>query len=114
MRAGGILYYDAIPDTIRTDVHPIPITDQNSRNQRFWKMYIDEVLGLEQWGFTTTNGVRYASYNNYAGRMGYGNFFSWPSKQTNIWASGRGMENATPAPTVTRWKWGRDSAADNR
>jgi hypothetical protein len=113
MRAGGILYYDAIPTTIRTDAHPIPISDQDSRNQRFWKMYIDEVLGIEQWGFTTTNGVRYASHSNRAGRMGYGNYFSWPGKTTRVYASGRGLENASPAPPHTRWRWGQ-SGADSR
>ncbi|MFO0879259.1 MAG: Tad domain-containing protein [Gemmataceae bacterium] len=112
MRAGGILYYDAIPDTVRIDVHPIPTTDQAGRNQRFWKEYIDEVLGIQQSGFTTTNGIRYAVYTNRAGRMGYGDFFAWPSKTTRIHASGRGLESISPPP-IDRWNWNGSDATQS-
>ncbi|MFQ3652534.1 MAG: hypothetical protein SNJ75_19635, partial [Gemmataceae bacterium] len=96
LRAGGIVYYTYIPDTIRTDVHPIPTTSEEFRNQRFWKEYIDEVLGIEQWGFETYNGIRYAKYSNRAARMGYGGFYSWGSRTMR--ASIAGMENLTPRP----------------
>ena len=43
MQAGRILYYSAIPSTIDTSNYPV--TDPN---QRFWKEYIDYVLGLYQ------------------------------------------------------------------
>ena len=46
MRAGGVLYYDAIPDTITNPIGNMPTATQAQRNQRFWKEYIDYVLGL--------------------------------------------------------------------
>ena len=95
MRAGGILYYDSIPDTIPTNVHPIPTTGQLSRDQRFWKEFIDECLGFQQYGTSTTSGVTYARYSDYSGKMGYGSYFNWPSRTTAIYASGRGMEGLT-------------------
>lgn len=95
LRAGGILYYSEIPNSITAAnlaVHPIPTTNQDNRNQRFWKEYIDEVLGLQQTGFTTitvnnaldpTTGTRrnvsltVPRYNNIEGRTGYGGRVSW-------------------------------------
>jgi hypothetical protein len=53
LQAGGILYYDEIPDTINLSTWPMPTTTQAQRNQRFWKEYIDEMLGVEQTGRTT-------------------------------------------------------------
>jgi len=98
MRAGGIVYYTYIPNTIRTDVHPIPTDSEEHRNQRFWKEYIDQALGIEQWGFETYNGIRYARYNYWAGRMGYGEFFGWGARTMR--ASIAGMENLTPRPQI--------------
>jgi hypothetical protein len=48
MRAGGILYYGAIPNTITAPSGVMPTATQAQRNERFWKEYIDEVLGYQQ------------------------------------------------------------------
>jgi hypothetical protein len=48
LRSGGILYYDQIPTHIDV-TNAWPPADVN---QRFWKEYIDEMLGFQQTGFT--------------------------------------------------------------
>jgi hypothetical protein len=106
LRAGGILYYSAIPDHIDTTVFPIPATSQANKDMRFWKEYIDEVLGLQQYGFATTNGVKYAVYNNYASRVGYGPYFNWAgnnSASTKIYSSGRGLEGLSVPSGTSSW-----------
>jgi Flp pilus assembly protein TadG len=48
LRAGRILYYDAIPDDVPASAYNW-LTDNNSisdANQRFWKEYIDYILGM--------------------------------------------------------------------
>jgi Flp pilus assembly protein TadG len=72
LRAGGVLYYDSIPSTI--DNSSFPPTDSN---QRFWKEYIDEVLGLQQTGGTASSPV-YSVVTQYCG---YGDDFSWGTVQ---------------------------------
>lgn len=48
MRAGGILYYDSIPDRLTSDPYAImPTKTQQQRDERFWKEYIDYVLGFQ-------------------------------------------------------------------
>lgn len=79
LRAGGIVYYTAIPSTI--DNGAFPPADPN---QRFWKEYIDEVLGLMQTGGTASA----PSYSNVAGRTGYGADFTWGSAATSGQPSG--------------------------
>ena len=49
LRAGGILYYSSIPDTIPNPNGNMPTSDQPSRDARFWKEYIDYVFGLQQY-----------------------------------------------------------------
>ncbi|MER3415904.1 MAG: hypothetical protein C4297_06795 [Gemmataceae bacterium] len=66
LRAGRILYYDAIPDTIDTGTFP-----PADPNQRFWKDYIDYVLGLYQASATTWQVI--VPYT------GYGDDFVWGS-----------------------------------
>jgi hypothetical protein len=92
LRAGGILYYSSIPTHIDTTTFPLPTTTQAQCDARFWKEYIDEVLGVQQTGFSSTNGATYAVYSNIAGRTGYGDYFTWPGKKTAIYTSGRGLE----------------------
>ncbi len=68
LQAGRILYYDAIPDTISTSSWP-----PSDSNQRFWKDYIDYVLGLTQ-----TSSRNYEIINNgNIGLTGYGEDFTW-------------------------------------
>lgn len=76
MRAGGILYYDAIPDTITNPRGNMPVTTQAQRNERFWKEYIDYVLGFYE--NSSSNGHPFLgggtrSFNNQVMRKaGYG------------------------------------------
>lgn len=73
LRAGRILYYDAIPSTLSNyNFTNFPPTwpDTVDLNQRFWKEYIDYVIGVEQ----TTSG---SSYTNIRTQMGYGDDFAW-------------------------------------
>jgi Flp pilus assembly protein TadG len=72
LRAGGVLYYDAIPTTI--DNTSFPPTDAN---QRFWKEYIDEVLGVQQTGGTASSPV----YQVVTSYTGYGTDFTWGTAQ---------------------------------
>jgi len=55
VRSGGIKYYTQIPSSITTST--FPPTDVN---QRFWKEFIDEVLGFQQVGL---NGDGSPNYN---------------------------------------------------
>jgi hypothetical protein len=48
LRAGGILYYASIPDTITSPSGNMPVGTQAQRDQRFWKEYIDYVMGFKQ------------------------------------------------------------------
>jgi hypothetical protein len=63
LQSGRILYYDAIPDTISATYPP------SDPNQRFWKDYIDYVLGLMQTGSS--------SWTNIIARTGYGDDFTY-------------------------------------
>lgn len=53
MRAGGILYYDDIPDTITNPRGNMPTGTQSERNMRFWKEYIDYVLGFYEYNWSS-------------------------------------------------------------
>jgi Flp pilus assembly protein TadG len=72
LRAGRILYYDAIPDTISTST--FPPTDMN---QRFWKDFIDYVLGVQQTSGSGSSPV-YGLITQYTG---YGNDYTWGTIQ---------------------------------
>jgi hypothetical protein len=79
LRAGGVLYYASIPTTIPTNQWPMPTSSQNQKDARFWKEYIDHVLG-----------VRQDSANSYSIRTpysGYGDDFSWGTAKidNNLW-----------------------------
>ncbi|GIW80294.1 MAG: hypothetical protein KatS3mg105_2101 [Gemmatales bacterium] len=62
LRAGRILYYDNIPDNITSNFP----TDQN---ERFWKEYIDYVIGV--WQDSST------SWHDIYRKTGYGDDFEW-------------------------------------
>jgi len=74
LRAGGIVYYTAIPAVIDT-LH-FPPTDPT---QRFWKEYIDEVLGVMQTGGSGSS----PTYTNTSSYAGYGADISWGTVQTS-------------------------------
>jgi Flp pilus assembly protein TadG len=68
MRSGRIVYYTSIPTTIDTSSWP-----PSDLNQRFWKDYIDYVLGFMQ-----TGGSSYQIINNgQTGGTGYGSDVTW-------------------------------------
>jgi hypothetical protein len=49
LRAGRVLYYSSIPDTVTGG------TGEIAKDQLFWKTYIDYVLGVGMSNFTSTN-----------------------------------------------------------
>jgi Flp pilus assembly protein TadG len=69
LQSGRIVYYTAIPTTISTSTWP-----PTDLNQRFWKDYIDYVLGLMQ---TDSNGDYTVINNGQNGLTGYGADFTW-------------------------------------
>lgn len=84
LQSGRILYYDAIPSTISTSFPPTDL------NQRFWKDYIDYVLGLIQTGSNSWTIIN----NGSNGEGGYGRDFSWgtvriTAKSSLVQSSGR-------------------------
>ena len=68
LQSGRIAYYTAIPTTISTSVWP-----PTDLNQRFWKDYIDYVLGVMQTGSNSYTVIN----NGSTGLTGYGADFSW-------------------------------------
>jgi len=108
LRAGGILYYSSIPSSINSSVHPaipgsttptypLPTGTQAQKDLRFWKEYIDEMLGVQQSGYgSTTNGgttVKYATYAYKGNMTGYVDQFGWNSgaSPTGVWPSTAGL-----------------------
>ncbi len=88
LRAGGVVYYTAIPSTI--DTSTFPPTDPN---QRFWKEYIDETLGLQQTGGSGSS----PSYSNTSSLSGYGADFSWGTVATT------GLPGGWPTTTYSTY-----------
>jgi Flp pilus assembly protein TadG len=79
LRAGGIVYYTAIPSTIDTGTFP-----PADPNQRFWKEYIDNVLGVQQTGGSGST----PTYNVITQYTGYGADVNWGTVATNAVPSG--------------------------
>jgi Flp pilus assembly protein TadG len=79
LRAGGIIYYSSIPSTINTTTFPPP-----DPNQRFWKEYIDEVLGFQQTGGSGSS----PTYQDVGGACGYGDDIAWGTVATSGLPSG--------------------------
>jgi len=78
LKAGRINYYTALPNfndnTLNSrwwNTFPLP-----DLNERFWKDYIDYVLGLRQTGSTTWD-IQSSSVPNIVGYTGYGGDFTW-------------------------------------
>lgn len=78
LRAGHIKYYSSIPTTISTASFPPSNTDQ-----RFWKEYIDNALGLRE----TSSG----SWTNVIANSGYGPDFTWGTVAITAKPSGKYM-----------------------
>jgi hypothetical protein len=72
LQSGRILYYSSIPSSINTSTWP-----PTDLNQRFWKDYIDYVLGVMQ-----VSSSSYVVINNgVSGNTGYGADFQWGTVQ---------------------------------
>ena len=76
LRAGGIVYYTAIPNSINTSSFP-----PTNPNERFWKEYIDEVLGFLQTPLTPPE-------YDVSGNNGYGGDFAWGTVATSAQPTG--------------------------
>jgi hypothetical protein len=90
LQSGRIVYYTQIPNTI--DTSTFPPTDLN---QRFWKDYIDYVLGLVQQdssNYEVINGFDNYNYGQAVGLAGYGGDFSWGTVQIRSKPSGQYMD----------------------
>lgn len=72
MRSGRVLYYDSMPDSI--DINTFPPANAN---ERFWKDYIDYVLGVQQNSGSGTTPV-YQTITTYTG---YGDDYTWGTVQ---------------------------------
>lgn len=72
LESGRILYYDAIPDSINTASWP-----PTNQNERFWKEYIDYVLGVAQ---TSSSGYTILTDGS-MGVTGYGRDYNWGTVQ---------------------------------
>jgi Flp pilus assembly protein TadG len=96
LQAGGIIYYDAIPTSITAGSGNGPPTNQN---ERFWKEYIDYVLGVRD----NYDG----SYTAITEQTGYGRDRQWGSVQINDPPSTRYMDyKDNPLRPVTRMWFG--------
>jgi hypothetical protein len=71
LQSGRILYYDAIPDTISSSWPPSDL------NQRFWKDYIDYVLGFIE----SSGGDRDVITDGNEDYAGYGPDYTWGTVQ---------------------------------
>ncbi|MGA2034998.1 MAG: pilus assembly protein TadG-related protein, partial [Thermoguttaceae bacterium] len=79
LQSGRILYYSSIPSSIDTSTWPPTNIDQ-----RFWKDYIDYVLG-----FLQTDSNTYSSVcDGNTGLAGYGSDFNWGNVQISSPPSG--------------------------
>ncbi len=75
LQSGRILYYDAIPNSINTATFP-----PTDKNERFWKEYIDYILGVKQ---TASN-----TWSVITGQTGYGDDFTSGTVQISAKPSG--------------------------
>ena len=88
LRSGRILYYDAIPDSISSSWPP------SNQNERFWKDYINYVLGLMQTG---GNSWQLIGGGN-DGLTGYGADYTWGTVRITAKSSLTASGNPSTAP----------------
>jgi hypothetical protein len=91
LQAGRIVYYTSIPTTIDTSSYPV-----SDPSQRFWKEYIDFVLGLYQTSST--------NYDVITPMTGYGDDVSWGTPSISQNSSGASMRQDNPErPLLHFW-----------
>lgn len=92
LRSGRIVYYDQIPDTIDTSSYtPADL------NQRFWKQYIDYVLGLWQTSSGNWTIIASGSGSN-AATTGYGADYTFGTRKITAAASLQATGNPPKKP----------------
>ena len=80
LQSGRIVYYSQIPTTINTSSWP-----PSDLNQRFWKDYIDYVLGVMQ---TSSGASGYTTIcNGSTGLTGYGEDYTWGTPKITAFSS---------------------------
>lgn len=78
LRAGRIAYYTGIPDETDTTLNPRWWSmGYNNNNERWWKEYIDYVIGIRQTGANSFRGEPGGWGTTLNGAFGYGEDFSW-------------------------------------
>lgn len=97
LRSGRIVYYTSIPDSIDTSVWP-----PTDLNQRFWKDYIDYVMGVVQYGSSSWDVINDYTNNGY---MGYGKDFQWGTLKISSPPGGQYMNYSDnpPRPLLKFW-----------
>jgi Flp pilus assembly protein TadG len=84
VRSGGIKYYTALPTSISTTTFP-----PSDPNQRIWKEYIDEVLGIQQDTLAGTNQpVYHIIVDSVNCNFGVGTDYQWGNTALQITAQG--------------------------
>ncbi len=102
LQAGGIIYYDAIPTSITLGSGGSP---PSSQNERFWKEYIDYVLGVRD----NYDG----SYSAVVDQTGYGDDKQWGTIQIKSKPSGLYMDyKDNPRRPVTHMWFGPMTMVD--
>jgi hypothetical protein len=89
MTTGRIQYYSALPDTTDSTLNnrfwtQYPLTD---KNERFWKDYVDFVLGLRGTGantYTNANGFAGGANVPLSALIGNGDYFQWGNTPIQI------------------------------
>ncbi|QEH35991.1 hypothetical protein OJF2_45490 [Aquisphaera giovannonii] len=93
LQAGRILYYNKIPDPADTGLNTrmwgqYPVTDPD---ERFWKEFIDYVLGVCQKGSSSWL-TSSASGSNIVSYTGYGDDYNWGTVRISAKPSGQSMD----------------------
>jgi hypothetical protein len=85
LRAGRILYYSKIPDPTDSTLNSrwwsqYPVSDPD---ERFWKEFIDYVLGVCQTGSSSWTMINSSRQPNIVAYTGYGDDFNWGTTSIN-------------------------------
>lgn len=111
LQAGGILYYDAIPTTITIPVNGSAPTNQN---ERFWKEFIDYVIGVRDNYDGTYSSILDSSYGyTVSSEQGCGPDQNWGGWKVSTKPSDRYMAyDDNPLRPVARLWFGPMSMVD--
>jgi hypothetical protein len=99
VRSGGIKYYTQIPTSI--DVTNFPPSDVN---QRFWKEFIDEVLGLQQTGLNSGTPAYQVIIDGNNCQAGIGADYTWNDVQITAQSSSTNNAYMNYGDNPLRWR----------